>query len=78
MKMTSKLPYWERDNPGRCDSPHPGEEPVDAQDDDWGPAESGPTPVDVRDAFDRNDEMAEPEPEYGDFWPELDDATDAY
>jgi hypothetical protein len=34
----------------------------------WDP--SGPSPLwdDVWDAFERDDETAEPQPEYGDFW----------
>ena len=76
--MTREMPYWECDDPNRSDSPHPGEEIANGQSDEWDPPASDPGPVNVWDAFDRNDEAAEPEPEYGDFWPELDDAEDTY
>ena len=41
--------------------------------DDWDEFEPGPSPDDIWDAFESDDELPEPQPEYGDFWGELDD-----
>jgi hypothetical protein len=43
--------------------------------DDWDDLEPAPrkTVDDFWDAFDLDDARAEPQPEYGDFWPEPDD-----
>jgi hypothetical protein len=76
--MVREVPHWECDDPARSDSPHPGQVTPESKGDDRDPPESDTGLLNVWDAFDRNDEAAEPEPEYGDFWPELDDAEDAY
>ena len=41
--------------------------------DDWDEFEPGPMEDLLWDAFESDDEMVEPEPEYGDFWGELDE-----
>lgn len=41
--------------------------------DDGDGLEPGLLPDDVWDAFELDDGPEEPEPEYGDFWPEIDD-----
>ena len=48
----------------------------DASSNDWEECDEFgrfPTWDNLWDAFDLDDEMAEPQPEYGDFWAELDD-----
>ena len=40
---------------------------------EWDEFELGPKRDDIWDAFERDDESAEPLPEYGDFWPEPSD-----
>ena len=76
--MVREVPYWECDDPSHSDTTPPGGHPTRMPGDEWDPPESSAGPLNVWDAFDRNDEAAEPEPEYGDFWPEVDDAEDAY
>lgn len=41
--------------------------------DDWDEFDAGPSPDDLWDAFELDDEITEPQPAYGDFWGELDD-----
>ena len=41
--------------------------------DDWDEIEPGSRPVDIWDAFELDDDLDEPLPEYGDFWPEPDE-----
>ena len=48
----------------------PGE--LDATD-DWDEIEPGSRPIDIWDAFELDDDLDEPLPEYGDFWPEPDE-----
>jgi hypothetical protein len=51
--------------------------PVDAEPDgpwdDWEALGSELSGDDLWDAFELDDELEEPEPEHGDFWPEIDD-----
>jgi len=52
--------------------PNPqGSDPLE----DWDDLEPGPQQNDVWDAFELDDDLTDPQPEYGDFWPELDDET---
>jgi len=41
--------------------------------DEWDEYELGPRRDDIWDAFELDDELEEPLPEYGDFWPEPSD-----
>jgi hypothetical protein len=43
---------------------------------EWDGLSSPPLWDDLWDAFERDDEVAEPQPEYGDFWGEPDDEED--
>ncbi len=40
---------------------------------EWEEFEPGPVEENLWDAFESDDEMVEPQPEYGDFWGELDE-----
>ena len=46
---------------------------IDGTWDDWDEFALGLPDEDIWDAFELDDPMTEPEPEYGDFWPETDD-----
>ncbi len=46
--------------------------PNDDLPDDWAALELDSFEDDVRDAFEVDDSVEDPEPEYGDFWPERD------
>jgi len=54
-------------NDVRCDAWDEGEDEL----------ELGLPEIDIRDAFEFDDMLGEPEPEYGDFWPEIDDEEEA-
>jgi hypothetical protein len=58
------------------DEPLPAEVESDEQDgpcDEWADFQPQPPRDDVWDAFELDEETAEPQPEYGDFWGELDE-----
>jgi len=69
---------------GQARTPRSGNDPLldfpacewNECDPDWrADFEPGPTCRDFWDAFERDDETAEPEPEPGDFWGEVDDES---
>jgi hypothetical protein len=67
--MARKATHWKCDERrGRGGSRHPGEEQSSAKGVKARRHGCGPAQPDVWDVFDLGDEMAEPEPEYGDFW----------
>ena len=45
--------------------------------DEWDEFELGLPEDEFRDAFELDDSLEDPEPEYGDFWPDMDDEEEA-
>lgn len=68
--MISEQPNWGSGQPD--ESSFSGAE-IDGAWDDWDEFALGLPDEDVWDAFELDDAIEEPEPEYGDFWPETDD-----
>ena len=68
--------HWECDDQPCRIARHPGEDVSNDDLDAWETPDPGPSGLNVWDAFDRDDEMTEPEPEYGDFWTEVDRLED--
>jgi hypothetical protein len=58
---------------GRTDESSFSGADIEAAWDDWDEFALGLPDEDVWDAFEMDDPMREPEPEYGDFWPETDE-----
>ena len=63
---------WHTEPAGEAASGGPPPGDPDSQE-DWEEFEPGSWQDDVWDAFELDDEREDPEPEYGDFWPEFDD-----
>ena len=74
--MSAYAPFWGYESRSRPAPPNPGDADPVSDGDDWGEFELGPSEDSLFDAFDLDDEWAEPEPEYGDFWAELDDVPE--
>ena len=71
--MFSEEPKWAAETTDASMFGSPAEDdPVDDWD-EWNDFELGPQRGDVWDAFELDDELEEPQPEYGDFWPQPDD-----
>ena len=76
--MARKATYWKCDERcGRGGSRHPGEEHHTEKRGKSRRHERGPVEPDAWDVFDLGDDMAEPEPEHGDFWLEPNRFEDA-
>ena len=71
--MCGENPGWKHRRPAEPVLLDPASEQSFGDLEEWDA--SGPSPLweDLWDAFDLDDEMAEPQPEYGDFWGEPDD-----
>ncbi len=73
--MTSGESSWGVEEP---DPPVSAEAGREGLWDDWDGLEPGSWEDQVRDAFELDDGVEDPEPEFGDFWPEMDDEGEVW